>query len=338
MQASVFGMLPDGRTVREFTLENENFSVSLISWAGAIRKFVAYGRDIVCGFDTLEGYLTDTSHQGALVGRYANRIADGRFTLNGQAYQLERNDRGGLVHLHGGNRGYSRRLWDVLATGDDFVTFHMDSPDGDSGYPGHLVIDATYRLCPDGLMIDYTATTDADTPVNLTNHSYWNLLGCGGGTVYDARVQISADAYSEIDPVTMIPTAELGVRDTVFDLTTPTRLGDRISDSFGGYDHNFVLRGEPKTACADRLLTVAAVIEDGGYRMTVCTDQPCVQFYMANSLNGDYPFKGGARQAKHTAYCFETQVAPDSPNHGGAILHPDEVYRHTSFYRIEKTR
>lgn len=336
MQTSVFGTLPDGRTVREYTLENKNFSVSFISWAGAIRKFIAYGRDIICGFDTLDAYLSDSSHQGALVGRYANRIADGHFRLNGTDYQLEKNDRGGRVHLHGGARGYSRRLWDVLAAGDDFVTFHMDSPDGDSGYPGHLVVDVTYRLSENGLLIDYTATTDADTPINLTNHGYWNLLGCGGGTVYDARVMINADQYSPVDPLTMIPTGHENVDGTLFDLRVPTRLGDRIFDSFGGYDHNFILRGTPSETSEGRELPLAAVIEDGGLRMTLLTDQPCVQFYMANSLRGATPFKGGVRQAAHTAYCFETQTEPDGPNRGEAILHPNEVYRHTSFYRIEK--
>ncbi len=336
MQTTVFGILPDGRTVREYTLENKNFSVSFISWAGAIRKFVAWGRDIICGFDTLEDYLTDTSHQGALVGRYANRIADGRFTLNGKEYQLEKNDRGGRVHLHGGARGYSRRLWEVLAAGDDFVTFHMDSPDGDSGYPGHLVVDVTYRLAEDGLLIDYTATTDADTPICLTNHGYWNLLGCGGGKVYDARVTINAEEYSPVDPDTMIPTGHAKVAGTVFDLRTPTRLGDRISENFGGYDHNFLLRGTPVEVCDGTSLALAATVEDGGMRMTVLTDQPCVQFYMANGLRGKTPFKGGVRQDVHTAYCFETQTEPDGPNRGEAILHPDGVYRHTSFYRIEK--
>lgn len=336
MKETVFGTLPDGRTVREFTLENENFSVSLISWAGAIRKCIAYGRDIICGFDTLENCLADGSHQGSLVGRYANRIADGRFTLNGKEYQLEKNDRGGRVHLHGGAHGYSHRLWDVLTAGDDFVTFHMDSPDGDSGYPGHLVVDVTYRLLEDGLMIDYIATTDADTPVNLTNHGYWNLLGCGGGTVYDAKVMINADEYSPIDPVTMIPTGHAKVEGTVFDLRTPTRLGDRISDTFGGYDHNFLLRGTPTEECNGKQYPVAVVVEDGGLRMTVLTDQPCVQFYMANNLRGATPFKGGVKQAIHTAYCFETQTEPDGPNRGEAILHPDEVYRHTSIYRVEK--
>ena len=181
MQTTVFGILPDGRTVREYTLENKNFSVSFISWAGAIRKFVAWGRDIICGFDTLEDYLTDTSHQGALVGRYANRIADGRFTLNGTEYPLPAND--GPNHLHGGPGGFDRQVWTVEALTDRSAVLALRSPHGQEGYPGTLDVRAAYTLTDGGLTIDYQARCDRDTVCNLTNHSYFNLSGHGSGPV-----------------------------------------------------------------------------------------------------------------------------------------------------------
>lgn len=335
MRESIFGYMPDGRAVRQFTMQNEQVEISLIAYAGAIQSFKVGGTDIVCGFDTLEGYLQDTSHQGSLVGRYANRIADGRFTLNGKEYQLEKNAGGGTVHLHGGAHGYSRRLWEVLSVGEDTVTFHMDSPDGDSGYPGHLVLDVTYRLLSDGILIDYTATTDAPTPANFTNHAYFNLRGCGGGEVMDAKVQIFADEYSPLDEA-MVPTGHAAVAGTVYDLNTPVRLGDRMKDGFPGFDNNYLLCPHNIEEFDGVRLPKVAEVTDGGLCLSVYTDEPCLQFYMACSLKGDYPFKGGALPARYTAYCFEAQTEPNGPNRGEAILTPSEVYRQTTAYRVKK--
>jgi aldose 1-epimerase len=335
MEKAVFGHMPDGTPVYEIRLQNENFDISIISYGGAIRRFVAYGTDIICGFETLEGYLSDTSHQGALLGRYANRIDSGKFNLDGKAYQLDCNSGGGTVHLHGGFKGYSRKLWQVTDFDDAHVTLRMDSPDGDQGYPGHVIATVTYTLGAHGLCIDYTAVTDAPTPLNLSNHAYFNLNGCGSGSVLDTELQINADAISAYDEHS-IPRGHRDIAGTPFDFTTLHPIGDSICDSFPTYDHNYILRGTPIEEVDGHRLPVAAYVKGKHCALTVYTDQPCLQFYIGYSLHGTTPFKGGAKQEPHTTISLEAQSEPDGPNRGEGILRPGETYRKTTLCRVDR--
>ncbi len=334
MEKKLFGTMPDGTEIHEYTLENENFSVSIINYGGILRRFVAFGTDIVCGFDNLSYYLADSSQQGALIGRYANRIDGGRFTLNGKTYQLNCNDRNGTVHLHGGPTGYSRRVWDVLEVGNSYITLRMISPEGDEGYPGTVTALVTYTLTKPGLSIDYCVTTDADTPLSMTNHSYFNLDGCGSGDILDTVVTINADEYSVLNE-RMIPVAHAPVAGTVFDFTSPMAIGARGMD-FGGYDHNYILRGTHDLTLQGQQLTHACDADNGKLCLSVYTTAPCVQFYIANALTGDNPFKGGAMPTPRTAFCFEAQTEPNGPARGEGILRGGDLYRQHTLYAVTK--
>ncbi len=334
MNKKLFGTMPDGTPIMEYTLENENFSVSIINYGGILRRYVAYGTDIVCGFDCLEHYLADTSQQGALIGRYANRIDGGCFTLNGKKYSLNCNDRNGTVHLHGGPTGFSRRVWTVTEASRSFVTLHLVSPDGDEGYPGNLTVDVTYALTRTGLAIDYIATTDADTPLSLTNHSYFNLDGCGNGDILDTVVTIYADEYSTLNE-RMIPNGHAPVAGTVFDFTAPTAIGARGMD-FGGYDHNYILRDTDDMKANGHALTHACDADNGKLTLSVYTTTPCIQFYIANALQGEHPFKGGSMPTPRTAFCFEAQTEPNGPNRGEGILRAGDIYRQYTFYGVKR--
>ena len=335
MNKRIFGYMPSGEPVEEYTLTRGDFTACIITYGGAVRRFVAFGTDIVCGFDTLEGYLADTSHQGALVGRYANRIDYGRFTLDGKTYQLACNTGEGKVHLHGGNIGYSRKVWEVTDATDTRLCLRMTSPDGEEGYPGNVVVDVTYSLGERGLAIDYTAVTDAPTPINLTNHSYFNLEGCRGGSILGTSLTINAHAYSELNE-RMIPVRQVPVEGTPYDFRLPHTVGSRVHEAAGEtYDNNFILTPCPPEEVDGFLLCPAACAVGEAIGMTVYTNQPCMQLYIGYFLTEDNPFRGGVAQAPHTTLCFETQTEPNGPARGEAILRPGEVYRHTTLYAPE---
>ncbi len=296
--------------------------------------------DVVLGFDHESGYAsTDNQHFGCTTGRFANRIALGKFTLDGKEYQLAINN--GVNHLHGGSkRDLSRVDWE----GEQFegpdgagVRFHYLSPDGEEGYPGNLDVTVTYRLTPgNAVKIDYVATTDKATPVNLTNHSYFNLSGHGTASVLDHEVWIGADRYTPKD-AGAIPTGEIApVEGTPFDFRTQRRLGDRIGDLTGvdadGYDHNFVLNGPLG------VMKLAATVFDpaSGRTLHVHTDQPGMQLYTSNFVWGQ-TCKAGQVYRKQSAVCLETQHFPDSPNKPqfpSCILRPGETYRYTCAYEF----
>ncbi len=296
--------------------------------------------DVVLGFDNEAGYATtDNQHFGCTTGRFANRIALGKFTLDGQEYQLAINN--GVNHLHGGSkRDLSRVEWE----GEQFdgpsgagVRFHYLSPDDEEGYPGNLDVTVTYTLTPgNAVKIDYVATTDKATPVNLTNHSYFNLSGHGTPSVLDHEVWIGADRYTPKD-AGGIPTGEIApVEATPLDFRTQRRLGDRIGDLTGvdadGYDHNFVLNG-PQGVMK---LVATAFDPASGRTLHVHTDQPGMQMYTANFVWGQ-TCKQGKVYGKHSAVCFETQHFPDSPNKPqfpSCILRPGETYRYTCAYEF----
>jgi aldose 1-epimerase len=341
VRTAAFGQLPGGGPVRLFTLTNARGLIARVTDLGATLTELHVpdrtGRpgDVVLGFDGLARYLAPHPYFGSTVGRVANRIARGRFTLDGTTYQLAANN--GPNHLHGGLTGFDKALWraEALPGGETGVRFAHVSPDGDQGYPGRLDLVVTMRLTDDdGLVIDYRATTDQATPINLTNHAYFNLAG--GGDVLGHELWLAAARYTPADE-TLVPTGDLRpVKGTPLDFTRPTPIGarfDRLPGEPRGYDHNFVIdRTAPGPVLAAR------VFEPGtGRVMEVITTQPGVQLYTANFLDGTLIGKRGAAYGRYAGFCLETQHFPDSVNHPafpGTILRPGETYRQTTVYRF----
>jgi aldose 1-epimerase len=336
--------MPDGTPVDEIVLTNgAGLEVRALTYGCIIRTLSVPDRtgtvaDVVHGFDTLEPYLRRHPYFGAVVGRYANRIANARFTLDGRTYTLEANN--GPNHLHGGRDGFDRRLWDatIAARGAD-VVFSRTSPDGEEGYPGTLKVEVTYTLGEAGeLSIVYRATADAPTPVNLTQHTYFNLAGHDAGDILDHELTIDADRFTPTDEG-QIPVGALAAVDgTPFDFRTPARIGPRIDAAheqlrYGkGFDHNFVLNR------ADEGLRLAATLADprSGRTLDVLTTEPGVQFYSGNLLDGSFEGKGGVRYARRSGVCLETQHFPDSPNQPqfpSTILRPGATYRSQTVFR-----
>jgi aldose 1-epimerase len=341
IQKKTFGKLPDGQTVEQYTLTSANgVTVKFLTYGGIVTELHVPDRhgkseDVVLGFDNLEQYLAGHPYFGAIVGRYANRIAKGRFTLDGKTYPLAINN--GPNHLHGGLKGLDKVIWHAvpMASADDVaVKLTYTSADGEEGYPGTLEVTVIYTLTNQNeLRIDYSATTDKATPVNLTNHSYFNLAG--SGAILDHELMVNAKNFTPSDD-TLIPTGEIkSVKGTPLDFTQPKTIGKDIqqlvNEPHRGCDHNFVLDGGGKTVAL-----AACVFEPkSGRVMEVLTDQPGVQLYTANFLE-DTRGKGRFHQ-KYGAFCLETQHFPDSPNHSSfpsTILRPNEEYRTTTAYRF----
>lgn len=346
LEKSEFGVV-NGKPAQLYVLRNAKGMEIAVTDYGAhltrVKTPDAKGNvaDVVLGFDTLDGYLGKHPYMGATVGRYANRIANGRFTLNGKEYRLATNN--GPNALHGGLQGFDKKMWsaeEVTTNHGPAVRFTYVSPDGEEGYPGTLTVSVTYSLKPDNqIQIDYRATTDADTVLNVTNHSYFNLAGAGKGSILDHVVSINADRFTPVDSG-LIPTGELRpVEGTPFDFRTPTAIGARIDADEeqikrgGGYDHNFVINGE-----AGSLRLTARVKENtSGRVMEVLTDQPGMQFYTGNFLDGSVTGKGGTAYDKRFGFCMETQHFPDSPNRAvfpAVVLKPGETFTSTTIYRF----
>jgi aldose 1-epimerase len=293
--------------------------------------------DVVLGFDNLEGYLGQHPFFGGTIGRYANRIAKGKFTLDGKEYQLALNN--GPNSLHGGQLGFNRRVWKAEPLEEKngaAVRFSYLSKDGEENYPGNLQVSVTYTLTnTDELKIQYAADTDKDTVLNLTNHSYFNLSGTDTGTILKYILYLNADKYTPVDP-TLIPTGAIdSVVGTPLDFLKPTAIGARIAElkEIGGYDHNFVLNGKAGT------LRLAAKVTDpeSGREMEVLTTQPGIQFYSSIGLNGSIKGKGGVAYEKYGAICLETQHFPDSPNHPdfpSTELKPGQHFRSETIYKF----
>ena len=339
MKREVFGHTSDGEPVEIFTLTNAHgLRARVMTWGASLVEMSvpdATGKlnDVTLGFDTLESYLKPNPFFGVIAGRYANRIALGKFTLDGKEYTLSTND--GRNHLHGGKRGFDKRNWKREAAGPNAVRFTYLSPDGEEGYPGTLQASVVYTLTDgDGLQLEYRATTDKPTVVNLTNHAYWNLAG--EGDILDHDIRIDADRYTVVDGES-IPTGELrAVKGTPFDFTAPKVVGRDIGvlkdAPGGGYDHNFVCRR------AGKEMPVVAELRDpkSGRVMTVSTDQPGIQFYTGNYLK-NVKGKGGRTYEKLWGICLETQHFPDSPNRPefpSTTLHPGDTYRSTTVYQF----
>jgi len=338
MRVEQWGETSTGLPVMRITLSNDRGVVAKVTNLGAILTELwvpdrhADRGNIVLGFDTADGYLDEHPYFGSTIGRVGNRIGGARFELDGVEHQVSTNDGGN--HLHGGTRGFHRQLWDVAPSGQQAVDLRLLSPDGDEGYPGNLQTMVRYTLEEDGLRIDYEATTDAPTPVNLTNHSYFNLAG--SGTVVDHVLEIAADYDTPTDDE-MIPTGEVApIAGTGIDFTSPTRIGDRIDlyrDHANGYDHNFVLRsGGGELAFAARVSESTS-----GRVLEVWTTEPAMQLYTGNWLDGTLTGTGGVTYQAHSGLCLETQHYPDSVNHPQfptTILRPGDVYRSTTIYRL----
>ena len=336
-----FGTLPDGRTVELFTLTNAHgIEIRAMTYGAIITTIYTPDRnghrdDIVLGFDSVAGYLSGSPYFGAVVGRYANRIAGGHFTLDGVTYTLARNN--GPNSLHGGLRGFDKVLWSAEPVRRDSavgVRLRYTSPDGEEGYPGTLQVQVTYTLTAhDELIVDYDATTDKATPLNLSQHTYWNLHGHGQGDILDHVLSLDASRYTPVDS-TLIPTGEIAaVAGTPFDFRTPAAVGARIDAAneqlgFGhGYDHNWVL-DQPRPG----ILSHAARLVDpvSGRAIDVSTTEPGIQFYAGNFLDGTIKGKGGQVYGHRGALCLETQHFPDSPNHPNfpsTILRPGQRYQ-----------
>jgi aldose 1-epimerase len=342
-----FGQTPSGQAVDLYTLKNASgMEVGIMTKGATVVSVKAPGRngqfaDVVLGFDTLDGYVDakNTAFFGAIVGRYGNRIAKGRFTLDGKEYKLALNN--GPNTLHGGNVGFDKAVWTAQAlAGDTGVQFTYVSKDGEEGYPGTLTAKVTYTLtAANELKIDYSATSDKDTVVNLTNHSYFNLSGAGEGTILDETLQIFASRFTPVD-AGLIPTGELKpVAGTPFDFLQPTAIGARIGSTDeqivrgGGYDHNWVLDGAMGT------LHPAAKVTDpkSGRVLEVSTTEPGVQFYTGNFLDGTLTGKGGKLIQKRFGFCLETQHFPDSPNQPAfptTTLKPGAEYKSTTIFKF----
>lgn len=354
IQKEFFGTLDSGAEAYIYTLKNDkDVTVRITDFGGTVVNLLVpdrYGRfaDVVGGYDSLWDYEHADGYLGALVGRYANRINKGRFSLDGKEYSLYCQEDGN--HLHGGRVGYSHRIWDVVHTSeaDDAepeLVLRLTSPDGDESYPGELTMTVTYRLTADNaLAIQYEATVKGQaTPLNLTNHTYFNLGGYASGEIFDHVLQLDAESYLRTDEG-LIPTGEMvPVGGTPFDFRTPKPIGqDFFAENndlkiAGGYDHCFNFTGW-QTVDGTLKKRVTVYEPRRGRKLEVYTDQPCVQFYSANFLkNPDFPQKGGYPQRTQTAFCLETQKMPDSPNHAtftDCVLRPGETYDYTTVYRF----
>lgn len=338
----------DGEQVMLFTLTNANgMEVKITNYGGIITSVVVPDRDgnldnVTLGFDNLDAYVAGHPYFGNITGRYANRIARGTFTIDGEIYYLALNN--GPNTLHGGDKGFDKVVWaaeEVSGDGEVGVKLSRVSPDMEEGYPGNLTVEVTYTLTNDNeIRIDYHATTDAPTHVNLTNHAYWNLAGDGSGSIDDHVLTLMASHYTPVD-ANLIPTGEIApVADTPMDFTTPHPIGERIRNDFEqlvlgrGYDHNFVLDRE---SADDTSLIVAAVVEEpeSGRTLTISTTEPGIQFYSGNFLDGTVIGAAGKMYRQGDGFALETQHYPDSPNQPdfpSTLLEPGEEFNSTTVY------
>ena len=338
-----FGTFKDGRLAERYVLIGRGgLSANIFTYGATVQSLEFAGKDVVLGYDTLDDYLQGGASQGASIGRYANRIAAGKFLLNGIHYDVGCNENG-VGHLHGGFVGFDKKLWEarVVSDGEEpAVEFTTSSPDGEEGYPGNLQVSVIYTVTADnGLRLEYTARSDKDTVVNLTNHSYFNLNGWDGGDILDTQLTIFADSITPIDKK-FIPTGEfMQVDGTPFDFRQAKSIGRDIGQAneqlkLGlGYDHNFILGTDRKMRHA-----VTAVSPQSGIRLDCYTDLPGVQLYTSNMLN-EPTGKQGKPLYKYQGFCLETQFFPDSPNQSGfpsTTLMADQVYYSMTEYKFSK--
>lgn len=330
----------DGRKIVLFTLTNSKGNqVTISNYGGTVTSFICPDKNgkrssIIIGFDSLRQYLQSPPYFGALIGRYGNRIGNAKFLLDGKTYQLAANN--GKNTLHGGLKGFDKVVWDASITNDSIpsLSLHYLSKDGEEGFPGDLDVNVNYTLTNDnGLKIEYNAVTNKATPVNLTDHSYFNLTGDPSNTILNHILMIDADKYTPVD-TSLIPTGEIkSVKGTPFDFTVAKMIGKDIDSVKGGYDHNWVLNKKDTT-----LQKVAELTDTvSGRKMEIYTTEPGLQFYTGNFLDGTFINRGGIPLKKHSALCLETQHFPDSPNKPNfpsTILKPGEKYHSETIYKV----
>jgi aldose 1-epimerase len=347
IEKTTFGQLADGRTADLYTLRNAaGMTARITNYGGIVVSLTAPDKagnfaNVTLGMDSLAGYEKGVPYFGALIGRYGNRIANGKFTLDGKAYTLAVNN--GKNHLHGGLKGFDKVIWTATPFDGNEPTLKLTyvSEDGEEGYPGKLSIAVTYTLQKDNaLCIDYQATTDKPTVVNLTNHAYFNLTGDAANTILNHELTLNADHFLPVDP-TLIPTGtRQPVSGTVFDFRKSTPIGQRINDTTdvqirygGGYDHAWILADSSST-----LKQAATVYEPtSGRVMTVQTTEPAIQFYTGNFLDGTLTGRGGVVYKKRSAFCLETEHYPDSPNQPAfptVVVRPGQPYKTTTIYQF----
>lgn len=347
IEKQLFGTLADGTEIDLYTLVNDRgMEAKITNYGGIVVSLMTPDRegkldDVVLGFDTAQEYIEHNPFFGCLVGRFGNRIANARFTLDGVEYVLAQND--GQNHLHGGTKGFDKKVWSARTRNSadgPTLTLTYTSPDGEEGYPGTLSVKVDYTLTNDNaLKIDYSATTDKATVVNLTNHSYFNLSAGAADTILAHEMCINADAFTPVDE-TVIPTGEVrSVEGSPLDFRTPTAIGARIGADDGqitfggGYDHNWIVNGTP----GDVRLAAQVVEPTSGRVMEVYTTEPAVQFYAGNMMPPSMTGKGGRTYLRRCGLCLETQHYPDSPNKPefpSTVLRPGEIYQTTTIYKF----
>lgn len=329
MKKTLFGKMPDGKEVFLYTMENKHIKVNVLEYGCRIQSLLFDGRDMVGGFDTLDAYLEDDSSQGAFVGRVANRIRNARFALNGKTYQLKPNEKNN--HLHG---SFALSLWAAEFVDEHTLKLTRTSPSKEEGYPGNIDVTVLYQLDSNSLKMTYYAVADEDTPVNFTNHSYFNIDGIGSGSIMGQEMQISADRITVVD-AELLPTGERrDVAGTAYDFREYHVIGSRCNDEIDGYDTNFWLTGKSAEKFGDKTLCHAVSLRSSSYQVDCYTDLPCIQIYTGNFLGNGPDFKYGIPQEKQHAVCLETQFEPDCVNRGEGILRKGEVYDHTTVYRF----
>ncbi len=337
-----------GKNIDLFTLKNSNrLETKITNFGGKVVTLMVPDHDgnfadIVLGYETIQEYIPGNKYFGALIGRYGNRIANGKFSFNDEEFTVPQNNNGNA--LHGGLSGFNDKVWDAeqISTDDgEALVLTYLSKDGEEGYPGNLNCKIVYTLTNENeLKIDYTATTDKATVINLTHHSFFNLAGAGSGTILDHQLQLNAKYYTPVGEG-LIPTGEIiSVNGTPMDFTTPHKIGERIDADFdqlklgGGYDHNWVI---DKQTVGEIALAATMVEPKSGRVMKVFTSEPGIQFYAGNFLDGSNNGKDGIAYGYRTAFCLETQHYPDSPNQPNfptTALNPDETYKHTCIYKF----
>ncbi len=333
MKTEFFGKLGE-RDVYSHTLSSQNTTVKIIDYGARIASLNFKNTECVCGFSDMEGYIRDADYHGSIVGRYANRIKDGVFSLNGQTYTLAKNEKG-VTHLHGGNVGYSDRIFTPFDFSENSISFSLFSPDGDEGYPANLYITVKYTLENDRLTIDYRAKADGDTVINLTNHAYFNIGGVGCESVHEQTLMINSDSIAEVDEK-LIPTGRLlATKGGAFDFTQPKKIGRDINNDDpqlkvgGGYDHGFRLTNTSPAAIISS--------EKSGITMEVHTTEGGIQMYTGNYMTADNKFFGKIPQTAGGAVALECNKLPDSPNRPefpSALLKKGEIYTQTTSYKF----
>lgn len=331
MDKRLFGKLPNGEDVYIYRLTDGTATAEIIEYGAAIVSLCPFGDvDVVGGFDTLEAYTQDTSNQGAIVGRVANRIENARFEIDGKVYLLADNDNGNCLH---GGVGFQHRLWKVVDYTENSITLSYLSPDGEDGFPANLQIDVSYTLKDAAIIISYTATPDGKTPIALTNHAFFNLDGFGKD-IKEHTVQIWADSYSEVNDK-LIPTGNHpNVIGTPLDLRLPKKVGEDFSPTFDGYDHNMILFPKFHKEFNNKKIGLAARVENQKMIMQVYTDQPGLQFYTGNFLGNGPDFKGNIPQMRQGALCLEAQTEPNCINHCEGIYEKGQEYKQLTVYEF----